>query len=75
MANVCTTRQILGQCLKIGYDFHRRSTFGSSTYRPTETLPTYATVAFGKFGASRNRIHMLTTLCVCVRARKASMKR
>jgi len=75
MTNVCTTRQILGQCLKIGYDFHRCSTFGSITYRPTETLPAYVTVAFGKFGASRNRIHMLSTVCVCVRACKASIKR
>jgi len=67
MTNVSTSRQILGQCLKIGYDFHRRSTFSSITYRPTETLPTYAVVAFGKLGASRNRIHVLSTLCVRVR--------
>jgi NAD/NADP transhydrogenase alpha subunit len=64
VTNVCTTRHILGQCLKIGHDFHRLSTFGSITYKPTETLPTYAAVAFGKFGESRNRIRML---CVSVR--------
>jgi hypothetical protein len=65
MANVCTTRQTLEQCLKIDYDFHRRSTLSYITCRPTETLPTYAALVFGKFGASRSRIHVI---CVCVHA-------